>query len=240
MPEGRPDRKGFCGRQLIGACSMKKLFQAIRQGELAAVEALLDQKPELIACTAKKPPKKDDGQSPLQIALKTGQLAIAEFLLDRGADVNFIEAPDCCNEWRAPVIHDAINAAIMKSRWNINREEAFGGIEICSTQADADRAFAVLQRMTGMGADVNAADSYGNTCIWRACLQARQILPAYHYQTDTYADDRILTPELTDDLMRIFALLHQCGADFDYIRPGMSMSVRDMYAKEPLAQFLTF
>lgn len=219
---------------------MKKLFQAIRQGDLAAVGALLEKKPELIACTAKQPPKKDDGQSPLQVALKCGQLAIAELLLDRNADVNFIESPDCCNEWRAPVLHDAINAAIMKSRWNVNRGAAFGGAEVCSTQADADRAFAILQRMIGMGADVNAADSYGNTGIWRACLQARQILPAYNHQTGTLADDRILTPELTDDLMRIFALLHQSGADFEYIRPGMQMPVREMYAKEPLAQFLAF
>lgn len=107
---------------------MKKLFQAIRQGDLAAVETLLDQKTELIACTAKKPPKKDDGQSPLQIALKTGQLAIAEFLLDRGADVNFIEAPDCCNEWRGPVIHDAINAAIMNRAGISTAEKHLAGL----------------------------------------------------------------------------------------------------------------
>lgn len=67
---------------------MKKLFQAIRQGNDAAVRALLEKKPELISCTAKQPPKKDDGQSPLQVALKTGRLEIAEYLLDLGADVN--------------------------------------------------------------------------------------------------------------------------------------------------------
>ena len=74
---------------------------------------MLDKKPELISCTAKQPPKKDDGQSPLQVALKTGNFEIASYLLDLGADVNFMEADTCCNEWRAPVIHDAIVAAVM-------------------------------------------------------------------------------------------------------------------------------
>lgn len=44
--------------------AMKKLFSAIRQGDAATVCALLDKKPELLACTAKAPPKKDAGQSP--------------------------------------------------------------------------------------------------------------------------------------------------------------------------------
>ena len=57
--------------------------------------ALLDKKPELIACTAKAPPKKDVGQSPLQVAIKTNNYVIAHLLLDRGADVNFMEPEDC-------------------------------------------------------------------------------------------------------------------------------------------------
>ncbi len=219
---------------------MKKLFQAIRKGDLHAVRELLDKKPELIACTAKQPPKKDDGQSPLQVALKTGQLAIAELLLDRNADVCFIESPDCCNAWRAPVIHDAINAAVMLSRWNVYDELLYGGLKVFSTQEDACRAYQILARMIGMGADVNAVDSYGNSGIWRACLQARQILPAYNYQTGTVSDNRRLTPELKDDLMRIFSLLHESGADFDYCKPNETMSVRTMFASEPLTQFLTF
>jgi hypothetical protein len=116
----------------------------------------------------------------------------------------------------------------------------YGGLKVFSTQEDADRAYHILARMIGMGADVNAVDSYGNSGIWRACLQARQILPAYNYQTGTVSDNRRLTPELKDDLMRIFSLLHESGADFDYCKPNETMSVRTMFASEPLAQFLTF
>ena len=92
---------------------MKKLFKAIRDGNIELVKQLIDSKPELVNCTAKQPPKKDDGQSPLQVALKTGAFDIADLLIDNGADLNFMEDESCCNTWRAPVIHDAINAAVM-------------------------------------------------------------------------------------------------------------------------------
>lgn len=93
---------------------MRALFRAIRHNDIHLVKDLIGNKPELIHCTAKQPPKKDDGQSPLQIALKTGIFDIAEYLLDMGADPNFMEAEDCCYpEQRAPALHDAINAAVV-------------------------------------------------------------------------------------------------------------------------------
>ena len=63
---------------------MKKLFKAIRDGNIELVKQLVDNKPELANCVAKQPPKKDDGQSPLQVALKTGNVLIAEYLFGYG------------------------------------------------------------------------------------------------------------------------------------------------------------
>ena len=219
---------------------MKKLFQAIRKSDIKTVRELLEKKPELISCTAKQPPKKDDGQSPLQVALKTDNLEIAEYLLDMNADVNFMESDDCCNEWRMPVLHDAINAAIMNTRWNVNSEIMYGGLKVFHSKEEAARAFNILKRMIDMGADVNAADSYGNTCVWRACLQARQILPSYNHQKQELGTDRLLTPELTEDLQKIFTLLYENGMDIDYIKPNVNMSPRDYYKNEPVAKFLQF
>lgn len=91
---------------------VKKLFVAIRKNEFETVKQLIKKKPELIECTAKQPPKKDDGQSPLQVYLKNGNFDIADYLIELGADINFIES-ESCNQWRAPVIHDAVNAAVM-------------------------------------------------------------------------------------------------------------------------------
>lgn len=63
---------------------MRKLFRAIRRNEAETVERLVRGKPELVNCVARQPPKKDDGQSPLQVALKTGTMDIAEYLMDMG------------------------------------------------------------------------------------------------------------------------------------------------------------
>ena len=219
---------------------MKKLFQAIRKSDIETVKELLEKKPDLISCTAKQPPKKDDGQSPLQVALKTDNLEIAEYLLDMNADVNFMESEDCCNEWRMPVIHDAVNAAIMNTRWNVNSEIMYGGVKVFHSKDEANRAYKILKRMIDMGADVNSADSYGNTCVWRACLQARQILPTYNHQKQELGTDRLLTPELTEDLQKIFTLLYENGMDIDYIKQNVNMSAKDYYRNEPVAQFLQF
>lgn len=211
---------------------MKKLFQAIRKSDIETVKQLLEQKPELVHCTAKQPPKKDDGQSPLQVALKTGNLEIASYLLDMGADVNFMESEDCCNEWRSPVIHDAIVAAIMNSRWNTN--SSISGFEVFSTKEKADQAYEILKRMLEAEADVNAKDSYGISCLWRFCQQARQILPTYNHVEQKLSDNRIMTDEIKEDLVRIYSLLLKHDMDLDYIAPMFSSTARELYEKEPL------
>lgn len=216
---------------------MKKLFTAIRHSDLDMVKELLHKKPELVNCTAKQPPKKDDGQSPLQIALKTGNFEIADYLLSLGADVNFMEADTSCNTWRAPVIHDAITAAIMSARWNTN-SEVMGGMTVHSTKEKADQAFALLEKLIQLGADVNARNSYGNSCIWIACSQAKQILPTYNHVENRLHDDRLLTNELRADLSRIFDLLIRHGADLSYVGGTFDRTVTEFYKNEPVFEFL--
>lgn len=48
---------------------MKKLFLAIRHGDIDEVKAILEKKPEVIDEPASPPPKKDKGLSPLQDAI---------------------------------------------------------------------------------------------------------------------------------------------------------------------------
>ncbi len=215
---------------------MKKLFQAIRKGEIETVKQLIQSKPELVNCIAKQPPKKDDGQSPLQVALKTGHFEIAEYLIDLGADLNFMEDISCCNSWRAPVVHDAINAAVMNSRWNTNN--TLTGFQVFSTKKDAEKAYAVLKKMIDLGADVNAVDSYGSSGIWRFCSQANQILPSYDYDNHCVKDDRVFTKDLKEDLLNILTLLCISGADLSYESPNTKHCVVDFYREGPLAELL--
>ena len=210
---------------------MKKLFTAIQKNDIETVKSLLDKSPILISCTLKGTPKKWDGQSPLQVALKVSNTEMVELLLSYNPDVNFIEDDSCANSWRAPVIHDAINRAIMYSRWNVN---SIDGLEVYSTKEKADEAFAILQKLISLGADVNATDSYGNACIDRACLQARQILPINKSDTS-----RILTADLQFDLSRIFGLLIDNGADMNYVSPNaFGKSYKEQYGNETVGEFL--
>lgn len=70
---------------------MKKLFKAVRQEKVDEVKQILEKKPELMNCISVPPPKKDTGQSPLQVAIKIGAFEIAYYLIDVGADINFME-----------------------------------------------------------------------------------------------------------------------------------------------------
>lgn len=203
---------------------MKKLFTAIRASDLEMVRQIIEKEPELVNCIAKKPPKKDDGQSPLQVALKTGNTAIANYLLDMGADVNFIEDETCCNAWRTPVLHDAINCAVMSCRWN--QDDKYMGFREFSTKERAVEALAVLKKMLDMGADVNALDSYGNSGLNRFALQAKQILPSYNYVEHREGKDRIFTEELHEDLRSVLQALKDAGADDSYIAPNLDRSIR--------------
>jgi hypothetical protein len=56
---------------------VKALFSAIRKHENETVRTLLAQDSSWVNACATAPPKKDDGQSPLQIAFKTANFEIA-------------------------------------------------------------------------------------------------------------------------------------------------------------------
>ncbi len=217
---------------------MKKLFKAIRDKNFELVSLLINSNPELVNCTAKQPPKKDDGQSPLQVALKTGAFDIAEYLIDNGADLNFIEDEYCCNPWRVPVIHDAINAAVMSSRWNTNNQ--YIGFEVFSTEENAVKARKILEKMLQLGSNVNKLDSHGNSGIWRFCLQANQILPSFNYTTNCECDDRIFTIELETDLLNILNLLCKYGADLSYVSPNVGLTVKEFYANGSMSKLLSY
>lgn len=125
---------------------MKKLFLAIRHGDIDEVKAILERKPEAVDEPAAPPPKKDKGLSPLQVALKTGGLDIAEYLIKAGADVNYIDPIDE-NEndiWSVPVLQDAIRAVF----------SAYDGIS--PNIEAAEKATAIVCDMLIRGANPNA------------------------------------------------------------------------------------
>lgn len=147
---------------------MKKLFTAIRQGDFETVKATLHNYPEAVNEPAKAPPKKDDGLSPLQVALKIGEFDIAKYLIEQGADVKYIDPIDQSKVdiWSVPVIQDAIGAIFF----------AYQGIK--PNIEGAEKATEIVRDMLERGADPNAiswktvggslneAGNAINKCLW--------------------------------------------------------------------------
>ncbi|WP_436774352.1 hypothetical protein [Yinghuangia sp. YIM S09857] len=122
------------------------------------------------------------------MALKTGHYAIARLLIDRGADLNFIEAPDVPN--RQPVVNDAVEAAVARA--------------LGRAPEAAAESLAVLRLMLDRGADVTAPhpDS-GRPVLWWAVFRVQ------YRRWDT------MSAEDVSRLTAVFQALADAGADPD-------------------------
>lgn len=194
---------------------MKKLFTVIRQGKLDEVKSIIEKKPELVNCISGALPKKDHGQSPLQVALKTGNYEIADYLIEHGADINFMEAEDDDPGLRAPVLFDAINSTI---------------ISLCYKRFDeSDIAFGFVKKLIERGADVNKLASNGFDAInWSVSRAELLFESASVYPQSQHAVRKQLT--------RILDLLIEHGADYvawankgHYAEPYPGPSNKSMY-----------
>lgn len=186
---------------------MKKLFVSIRQGNLAEVKRILDKKPELIRCIATAPPKKDVGQSPLQVAIKSDNVEIANYLLDLGADVNFMEDNVFYEtDLRAPILYDAIG-------------QVYLGCSSANWYERSETYLSLVSRLLKMGADPNKADSLGflpwNWVLFEysSYIYATDT-SAYNYEITMHKNNRYL--ELTSRLLEEIMIY---GADIFNIPP---------------------
>ena len=92
---------------------MNKLFKDIRHSDIEAVRASISKKADVVnEVYNAKAPKKDIGQSPLQVAIKCGEFEIIELLLENGADADFMEDP---------ALVPRIKRQIITKRWNCRR-----------------------------------------------------------------------------------------------------------------------
>lgn len=182
---------------------MKKLFTAIRQGDLKTVKATLHNYPEAVNEPAKALPKKDDGLSPLQVALKIGEFDIAKYLIEQGADMKYIDPIDQSKEdiWSVPVIQDAIGAIFF----------AYQGIK--PNIEGAEKATEIVRDMLERGADPNAISwktvggslNEDGTAISQAVWKADEIISHYPEAADI----------AREKLTYLLDLLLEHGADIE-------------------------
>ncbi|HEX2848565.1 MAG TPA: hypothetical protein VHN59_18615 [Chitinophagaceae bacterium] len=173
---------------------IKAFFKAITGSDFQKVSELLNSDKEYLTVCNVAPPKKDDGQSGLQVAFKTGNFDIARLLIEQGADINFMET-SAINEWTAPVLHDCIRAAI------------FNSYTVQKDTTRFDKAFSLLQLMLNRKSNPNSTDSYGNNCLHRAIMDSRQMI-------DNPGAD-LTNGVLLQQLRKIFKVLIAAGADIN-------------------------
>ena len=195
--------------------TIRKFFLAIRHDDRGLVKAMLMQDPALVNACALSPPKKDDGQSPLQVALKTAKPSIAHVLLDHGANVNFMETSQI-NSWNAPVLHDSLRGVVSLAGWRTT-----------DIEPGFPTHFALFERLLEMGADPNGIDSYGNTCFDRVVLDASR-----------KSDDADRWAGATgEDLQRVIDALVRRGGDPR--RPGQRGEIAADWAQgKPVGRLL--
>ena len=195
--------------------NIKIFFKAVSDGDLAKVTELLNNNAEYLTVSNVAPPKKDDGQSGLQVSFKTGNFDVARLLIDKGADVNFMETSEI-NEWTAPVLHDCIRATIFNSYTLQKDTKRF------------DKAFSLLELMLSKNADPKSTDSYGNNCLHRAILDARQMLD----NPGTDFTNNILIGQLQS----VFRELIKAGADLKE-SSAKSESAEELYLNFKLGKY---
>lgn len=218
---------------------MQAIFKDIVDGDEESVRARIEKDPELVNAVASGAPKKYAGQSPLQVAIRTAQFGIAKLLLDKGSDPNFADVTSPSG-WAKSVLHDAAVAAVMRSRWsrrtfNADSEQVW----LIAETAKSNEAYEMLVALIDAGADVTAKDSLGATPLGRAAHAAHDVLPRRNDEKPGLIDNRPLTPELVDDLTRIFELFTTHGANPEQSEPQLDQPLAHYYQHELVGKFLT-
>lgn len=208
---------------------MQKLFTLLRQGNIEELKRILAEKPEEISSKSGATPKKDQGQSLLQVALKTGQLEIAEYLLEVGIDVNFMEEEDDDPGLRVPVLFDAVTATTD----SLCANQFSTPDEVKEKFNNSDRAFAIFRSMVSRGADVNKRTSNGMSIINWSLHHAETIMErrsAYPFSQE----------KIREQLTLLLDFLFKNGADYTewmnegyYPGTASEYSVKAMFFEQP-------
>lgn len=191
---------------------MNAMFKEIRHGDIEKVRERIAKNPSAVneVFTGTKP-KKDIGQSPLQVAIKCGEFEIIDLLLENGADTDFME-----DQSQKPVNTSASYFMSMSVL-----HDAIIGTFGCLPYGEFDRSeryVKVIEKLLERGADPNkeTSPSTMGECIppvGTLIREANEILRRYSNSTEINGDKKF--NEGKTHLLEVLDLLKKSGADFD-------------------------
>ena len=174
---------------------MNKLFKDIRHSDIEAVRAAISKNITIVnEVYNAKTPKKDIGQSPLQVAIKCGEFEIIELLLEKGADSDFMEDPALVPPHSVcmSVLHDAIIGVFSA---------------LCYKQySHSEKYINLIKMLLENGANPNRKTSSGMLPIGTAVNKAEMILE----RKNAYPDIQEITKKR---LFEVLDLLIKYGAE---------------------------
>ena len=138
-----------------------KIFEAIRNNSLEQVVACVEADPACVNAIAPKKPNDTKGMSPLQATLTTGwHRKIAWYLLEHGADVNFIEPPEIRKTAAHPAFFDAAAVAVYNARRYERNEDLLRIFAFLLEQGAEKSTFSSYARKT-------STELYRGEPIWK-------------------------------------------------------------------------
>lgn len=178
---------------------MQKIFRDIknRQLNLETFKEALDKNPKMIDWVVTAPPKHEAGMSLLQMATRYCCFDIANYLIDKGIDVNYMP-PDnglpMTECWVQPVLPEAVSCLLAGgSNWQYYVKEKH-------KKDQMDLVIHLLEK----GADPNQLDNRQRD-TWDMAVQAYvDVLPNIEHE---YKE------QYTEFVSKVFALLYQYHAD---------------------------
>jgi ankyrin repeat protein len=159
------------------------IHDAARKGDVKKIQALLASDPKLVA------DKDGDGDTPLHVAAKFGQLEAAQALVAAGADVNIknTEAPFLPGDlWDIVGSNNHKDPVDLLRVHGVNTEDNKNGYTPLDMAAFSVHYMPMVKFLIDKGADVNAKSAAGATPLFWAVL--RQQRDEVQYLVDHGAD----------------------------------------------------
>ncbi|MBO4804690.1 MAG: hypothetical protein J5554_01460 [Paludibacteraceae bacterium] len=205
-----------------------KIFEAIRNDNLDDVIACVEKNPACVNAVAPMKPNDTKGMSPLQVAVTTGwHRKIAWYLLEHGADVNFIESPKHRKTLANPVFFDVALVAVYNAR-RYELDEQSNTYRLIHSKEDADEAFDFLKAVGEHGADLSKTDYFNNGVISRVLFAANRVYPDPKYPRIKPSEEQ------NEDLLRIFKYLLDSGAEKNTVSSYAKKTNQEIYCTEPI------